>query len=379
MTFNDVINALINVALLLLFLVPLVVIHEFGHFVAARRAGVKVHEFGVGFPPRARLLGRDKQGTEYTLNWLPIGGFVRLEGEEGESVDPRAFVNQRLRTRLVILLSGVAMNFLLAFVVFSGIAMVGDPVNNVRIDVVEPGSPAALAGLHGGNQIGTDPQGRPTYDTSGDVITAVDGQVFPLFDQVTTATPSLFYLRAHAGQPVILSIQHADGTTATIPVTLRIPGPNQGPLGITVHPQLVPSQIQQPPLTAISKGFARTIDASTLILRGLGGLITNVTNPPLSGPIGIVGAIGDVRQQLPPIFLVWLFGLLSANLAVVNVLPFPPLDGGRAAVAVIQALTNNRIGAAAERFVYFAGFVLLMALIVWLTLFDTGILQRQNL
>jgi regulator of sigma E protease len=379
MTFNDVANIAINIVLLLLFLLPLVVIHEFGHFLVARRAGVTVHEFGVGFPPRAKVLGRDKHGTEYTLNWLPIGGFVRLEGEEGESVDPHAFVNQRLRTRLIILLSGVAMNFLIAFVVFSGIAMAGDPVNNVRIDVVEAGSPAASVGLHGGTQIGTDAAGHPTFDTSGDVITAVDGQVFPLFDQVTTATPSLLYLRAHAGQQVTLTIQHADGTTATVPVTLRIPGPNQGPLGITVHPQLVPSQVQHDPLTAVSKGFARTVDASTLILRGLGGLITNVANPQLSGPVGIVGAIGDVRQQLPPVFLVWLFGLLSANLAVVNALPFPPLDGGRATVAIIQALTNNRIGAAAERLVYFTGFVLLMALLVWLTLFDTGILQRQNL
>ena len=131
------------------------------------------------------------------------------------------------------------------------------------------------------------------------------------------------------------------------------------------------------PLTAIQKGFARTVDASTLILRGLGGLISNIGNPQVSGPVGIVGAIGTVREQLPPVFLIWLIGLLSANLAVVNALPFPPLDGGRAAVALIQAATNNRIGVAAERLVYLTGFIILMGLLVWLTLFDTGILQRQ--
>ena len=97
----------------------------------------------------------------------------------------------------------------------------------------------------------------------------------------------------------------------------------------------------------------------------------------MSGPIGIVGAIGTVREQLPPVFLVWLIGLLSANLAVVNALPFPPLDGGRAAVAIIQRVSNNRIGVAAERLVYLTGFIILMGLLVWLTLFDTGILQRQ--
>src|SRR3990170_7610114 len=96
-------NGLINLVLLLVILVILVLIHEFGHFLVARRAGVTVHEFGVGFPPRAKVLGTDKQGTLYTLNWLPIGGFVKLEGEEGQSDDPRAFSNQKLRTRLAIL------------------------------------------------------------------------------------------------------------------------------------------------------------------------------------------------------------------------------------------------------------------------------------
>jgi len=114
-------NGLINVVLLLVILVGLVLIHEFGHFFVSRRAGVRVHEFGIGFPPRARVLGSDGE-TTYTLNWLPIGGFVKLEGEEGESVDPRAFVNQGLAKRLAILLSGVTMNIILAFVIYFVIA-----------------------------------------------------------------------------------------------------------------------------------------------------------------------------------------------------------------------------------------------------------------
>ena len=370
-------NSALNVLLLILILVPLVIIHEFGHFVVARRAKVRVHEFGVGFPPRAKVLARDREGTEYTLNWLPIGGFVRLEGEEGESVDPRAFVNKPLRTRLLILVAGVTMNFLLAFLIFAFIALLADPVSHVRIAAVDPGSPADQAGLRGGNVIGTDAEGKPIYDETGDIITGIDGRTFPVFDSVDTQTPSLAYLRAHAGQAVTLTIQHADGTTEQIPVTLRVPGPNQGALGITVYPKLVPGEVHHDPLTALAKGATRTVDASTLILRGLGGLIANIANPPVSGPVGIVNAIGAVRQQLPPVFLIWLIGLLSANLAVVNALPFPPLDGGRATVAIIQAVSNNRIGQAAERLVYLTGFILLMALLVWLTLFDTGILQRQ--
>jgi regulator of sigma E protease len=363
-------NGLINIVLLLVILVALVVIHEFGHFIVARRVGVRVHEFGIGFPPRARVLHNDGE-TVYTLNWLPIGGFVRLEGEEGESDDPRAFVRQRLRVRLVILLAGVAMNILLALVIFTLIAAFADPVADVRIAQVQPDSPAASAGLTGGQQIGTDAEGNPTYDTSGDVITAIDGRRFPLFDSVDQSTPSLVYLRQHAGQTVTLTVRSAAGATRDVTVTLRVPtSAEQGPLGIVVHPDLVQGDIQHDPLTAVALGAHRTLDAATLILRGLQGLIQNIANPPVSGPVGIVGAIGQVREQLPPVFLIWFIGLLSANLAVVNVLPFPPLDGGRAAVAVVQAATGNRVSQSVERFVYLAGFVLLMALLVWITYFD---------
>jgi len=364
-------NGLINVALLLVILVVLVVIHEFGHFIVARRAGVTVHEFGIGFPPRALTYAKDKHGTIFTLNWLPIGGFVRMEGEDGESDDPNAFIHKRLSTRLSILLAGVVMNILLAFVIFTGIAFLSDPVANVRVAQVQPNSPAASVGLVGGQMTGTDAQGNPTFDNTGDVITAIDGRLFPIFDQVDQPTPSLTYLRAHAGQQVTLTIQSADGSTRHVPVTLRVPAsPDQGTLGILVQPDLVQASITHDPLSAVELGARRTVDAATLILRGLGDLVSNITNPPVSGPVGIVSDIGVVRQSLPPVYLIWFIGLLSANLAVVNVLPFPPLDGGRVAVSVIQAATGNRIGAAAERLVYLTGFILLMALLAWITYFD---------
>jgi regulator of sigma E protease len=376
--FSAPFNGLINIVLLLAILVVLVVIHELGHFVVARRSGVRVHEFGVGFPPRARVLGRDSQGTEYTLNWLPIGGFVKLEGEEGESDDPQAFVRKPLRTRITILLAGVAMNFLLAFIIFTLIAAVADPVVGVRVAAVEANSPAASIGLVGSQQIGTDDEGNPIWDETGDVIVAIDGGRFPTFDRIETSLPMLAYLREHAGQQVTVTVRSNDGTTRDIPVQLRVPGPGQGALGFTVHPRLVNDEIQHDPLTAVVKGFQRTLDASTLILRGVGGLIANLANPPVTGPIGIGETIGDLRTQLPPVFMIWFIGLLSANLAVVNALPFPPLDGGRVAVSLIQRLSGNRISEAAERLAYLTGFILLMALLAWVTLFDVGILQRSG-
>jgi regulator of sigma E protease len=366
-------NGLINVILLLVILVALVVIHEFGHFIVARRAGVTVHEFGIGFPPRALTYHHDKHGTAYTLNWLPIGGFVRMEGEEGESDDPNAFVHRRLPTRLAILLAGVGMNILLAFVIFTGIALFSDPISIAAIGQVTADSPAAQIGLQGGQQTGTDAAGNPTFDDSGDKIVAVNGQQFYVFDSIGLAndTPQGAYLRAHAGQQVSVTVQHPDGTQQTYDVTLRPAdiAATQGALGVRFA-SLSTQDTQRPLVDAIATGAHRTVDAATLILRGLGDLVTNLANPPVSGPVGIVTTIGQVRSSLPPVFLIWFIGLLSANLAVVNALPFPPLDGGRVAVSLLQAVTGNRIGQAAERAVYFAGFMALMALLVWVTFND---------
>ena len=374
-------NGLIDVVLLLVILVVLVVIHELGHFVVARRAGVKVHEFGVGFPPRARVLGTDKQGTIYTLNWLPIGGFVRLEGEEGESDDPHSFVRQRLPTRLAILLAGVAMNFLLAFILLTLIAALADPSSTAQVLALQPDSPAAQAGLRGGQQIDTTPEGTPIYDDSGDRILAVDGRTFAWFDLPNGPVGITEYTRARPSTTVTLTVQRSDGTIVDLQATTRSAediAANKGALGFV--PQPVPGQtIKRDFLEAIGIGAKRTVDAATLIVRALGDFVNNLANPPISGPVGIVNAIGIVRSSAPPVFMIYFIALLSANLAVVNVLPLPPLDGGRVAVSLVQAAVGNRVSVAVERFVYFAGFVFLMALLAWVTLFDTGILQRTGI
>lgn len=375
-------NGLIDVLLLLVILVVLVVIHELGHFVVARRAGVTVHEFGIGFPPRARILGRDKKGTIYTLNWLPIGGFVRLEGEEGESDDPRSFVKQRLPTRLAILLAGVAMNFALAFILLTLIAGFADPSASAQVLSVQPGSPAELAGLRGGQLIRTevDAQGNeiPVYDDSGDRILAVDGHQFAWFDLPNGPVGILEYARSRPSMPVHLTVQRPTGEIVELQATTRSAediAAGKGALGFVPQPVPGPT-IQRDPLSAIGVGAQRTVDACTLILRALGDFINNLANPPISGPVGIVNAIGVVRSSAPPVFMIYFIALLSANLAVVNVLPLPPLDGGRVAVSLVQAALGNRVSVAVERYVYFAGFVFLMALLAWVTLFDTGILQR---
>src|SRR4051794_31160619 len=143
----------ITIVLFLFILGVLVVTHELGHFAPARLAGVRVLEFGVGFPPRAKVL-RSRGETLYTLNWLPIGGFVKLEGEDGDdSGDPRSFANARLPTKLIILVAGVFMNLLTAFLIFTVIAWLATPFQGVRFFDVQPGSPAATAGLKTGDAI----------------------------------------------------------------------------------------------------------------------------------------------------------------------------------------------------------------------------------
>ena len=287
--------------------------------------------------------------------------------------DPRAFVNAPFSKRLLILVAGVAMNFLLAWVIFAAIAGIADPVSTVKLGCVLPGSPAASIGLVGGAQTGTTSQGQPICDNSGDAILAIDGQRFPAFDDMTSGDAPLRYLRAHAGELVTLTIQHADGTVEDRQVTLRVPQNNEGALGISSLELNREQQIQHDPVTAIKLGLARTVDASTLILRTLGDLVTNVdnlTNPPVSGPIGIVSAVDTVRTQLPPVFLFWLIGMLSANLAIVNILPLPPLDGGRVLMTVLQKLSGGRVTPAFERAFYLAGFIFLITFLIWISYFD---------
>jgi regulator of sigma E protease len=386
---------LVNIVILLAIIVPLVLAHELGHFVMARRAGVTVHEFGIGFPPRALILHRGKE-TIYSLNWLPIGGFVRLEAEEGESLDPRAFVNEKLGTRLRILIAGVVVNFAIAWLIFTLIALFAEPLWHTRINEIVPDSPAARAGLVASRVIGeteplelVDASGQPTgetrrlpiYDDSGDLLVAIDGRVFPVFDDIAS-DPSdarsgpLRYLAARAGETVVLTVRHADGSLDDLEVTLRTPEEVAAGLGaLGFLPGSEYGERQNGILESMAIGLQRTVEASTLILRGVGELIASLLQGPgaelpVAGPLGIVDLVGGVRESAPPVILLWLVGLLSANLAVFNILPFPPMDGGRMTMALVQAASRNRVSPTAERLVYLTGFVMLMTLLVIVTWSD---------
>jgi regulator of sigma E protease len=371
-------EALVTIFLFFLILGVTVVIHELGHFVAARLANVHVLEFGIGFPPRAKVL-RDQGETVYTLNWLPIGGFVKLEGEDGDGADdPRSFAGQRLPIKLLILVAGVAMNLVLAFAIFTAITLTGDPATGIYIPYVDPASPAADAGL-----------------VVGDVIERVDGRAFGVFGP----TSILQDLSSKAGRSVSLRVRHADGSVADLRATLRTldelkANPDLGALGIgrketkdpvtgevivagiPLESRVTDDRITYPVGTAIRLGFDRTVTATQLIFAGVGelvsDLITRPTEPPAgaAGPVGIAIEIGNVFWTLGPIVTLYLAGILSANLAVVNILPFPPLDGGRMFVLLLKSVLGRRLSLRVERLTYVVGFALLFAFLIWVTAFD---------
>ena len=187
---DGLVFTLVALLLFVVILGGLVLVHELGHYLSARALDVRVLEFGIGFPPRAKVL-RTRGETLWTLNWLPIGGFVRMEGEDGDaSGDPRSFSAKPLWVRLTVLVSGVVVNIVLAFVIFFVIALAASPVIGVRIGEVDPGSPAATAGLQ-----------------PNDRIFGVAGERFEFFGEQSITGA----LRSRAGETIDLEIVRADG------------------------------------------------------------------------------------------------------------------------------------------------------------------------
>ena len=402
---TGLLDAGISIVLFIVVLGVLVLFHEAGHFVTARLSGVRVLEFGFGFPPRAKVLherpvdpalmaawerrhaqdlaaaGDDPDlaaavqaaprpaGMLYTLNWLPIGGFVKLEGEDGDELDdPRSFGRARLWKKLLILVMGVVMNLVLSVAIFGGIAYFGAPNIGVKFSAVEPGSPAAAAGL-----------------VVGDTIVSIDGQEFDFYRGIYGDGNILDHLRADAGKTIQLGVIRADGTAATLTPTLRSAADvaaGKGALGVQsgpdgFQPVILASTTSRPLGESASIGWQETDRWFNAIFDALGALGSSIVNhpteaPPVSGPVGIAGQLGQTFRDEGPIMTLYVAGILSANLALVNVLPFPPLDGGRMLVLVLKAIpgVGRKISQRAEQATYAIGFLALFGFLIWVTFFD---------
>jgi regulator of sigma E protease len=361
----------------LVVLIILVLVHELGHFVAAKLAGITVQEFGIGFPPR--ITSTIRRGTRYSLNAIPLGGFVKMLGEDGdieakkmrqrglseaaiESAMTGAFNRKPIAVRIAVLLAGVVMNFLLAGVMFSVVA--GMPQLAERgglvLDEIQADSPALAAGLE-----------------PGDIIVSADGQTFTNPRELTK------YVRDQAGTPVTLELRR-DGATQDVVVTPRTLTDAQvkqgiGAVGFSWHAERVDETPPRAgnPLQAVTLGFGGGDGAMGLAVQLPGALVDAVggvlgLNPnggTAVGPIGIAETTGRVLQG--PI-QGWLYfvGLLSINLAVLNVLPFPPLDGGRIAVVLIEAVRRRKLPAEREALIYLTGFMVLIVLVILISIQD---------
>jgi len=346
----------------LIVLTILVLIHEFGHYLTAKKFGIKVEEFGFGFPPR--MFGKKIGETIYSINWLPIGGFVKLYGEDnagGGSVrktnnEPatdlkRAFFARPAWQRATIVLAGVVMNFILAVVIISylfavpGVAL---PSKNIKIEEVSAGSPAQLAGL-----------------LKGDEIISVNGQKITTTDKFISIT--------HSSEGKNLSIEFTrHGQESLVNVVPRTNFPKgQGPLGVAISSIQI---IKYPWYQAPFYGTAEALKFSWMILAGLGGMVTDLVThgaPPkgVAGPIGVAQLTGQA-VSIGVEATLWFVAILSLNLAVVNVLPIPALDGGRLFFILIELVTGRKVPQRYETMSHAVGLVVLLSLILVITLFD---------
>lgn len=364
-----------------------VLVHEFGHFITAKWAGIRVEEFGFGFPPR--LVGfrkrdtggweviwfggrRDEEDTNsrqksnhtiYSLNLLPIGGFVRMPGENGDiydpkgNYDPQSFAAKSAGKRIIVLVAGVTMNVILAMVLFTIAYGLGEPTFPAVIGKVVPGSPAAMAGL------------RP-----GDTILAVNGKPVHLFADLQNAVGTAIAndKNQHATVPVTLVVQH-QGETQPVTTVVNVrehPPSGQGPMGIEEKIVFVSSPIWEAPFKGIQHTFAVTGD----FIKQIALMIAGAIKPQLAGPVGIVKITGEVASSVPDLGwwpILSLTAILSLNLAIINILPFPALDGGRVLLIVIEILRGGkRLKPEREGMINFIGIAILLTLMVIITVND---------
>jgi regulator of sigma E protease len=379
---------LFGIILGLVILVLLVVVHELGHAIAARRNGVVVEEFGIGFPPRA-WAKKLKNGVLFSLNWLPLGGFVKLQGEHDAANKKGDYGSATFWQKTKILLAGVMINWLVAAGLLTILAWTGLPKvlpdqfvipadtsivkKPVEIAVVTADSPAAEAGLQAGDQI-----------------------VRFAGEQITSSEEFAEKTAANKGEKVEI-IYTRDGVEHTASTTLRSENNNgDGYLGVGSGQRQEIHATWSAPIV----GIVTTGQFTLVTLQGLGDLVANLVTGvvlqfspeqtlreqaqtnlstagnSVAGPIGILGTIFPAAEQAGLTQLVFLTAIISLTLAIMNVLPIPALDGGRWFVTAVFKLAKKPLTKEREERIQGIGFMVLMALIVVVTVVDVGKLFR---
>jgi regulator of sigma E protease len=358
-------------AILLFFIIllALVIIHEFGHFIAAKWVGMRVDEFAFGFPPR--LFAKKKGETVYAVNALPLGGYVSIWGENGEPDDiarthPRAFGNRPKWAQLLVLIAGVAMNMALALIIFIGVSYgkvqmsADDPTYGSRVEdayimVVDAAteSPAQRAGIIPGSVI--------TKMVSG-------GQVADLHN----ATSAIAFVERHQNESFAINYVKPNGEIASTTIA-AVYGIVEGKKALGISLETV-GYVHTSIWEAVKIGTQRTYDITKMTFEGLWALIKSIGGgksvlDSLSGPIGIAKIVGETSTYgIAAVFT--LVAILSVNLAVFNILPLPALDGGRIVVVLIESVIRRKIPHKYYAWVNVVGFLGLMVLLLVVTVHD---------
>ncbi len=354
-----------SILIFLAVLFILVLVHEWGHYITAKWTGMRVDEFGIGFPPK--LFGVKKGETEYTFNALPLGGFVKIYGEDADAVRggedyARSFTGKNKWAQALVLVAGVSMNVLFAWLLFSGAFMWG-------IDRAVDESEASAAARLIVTDVLTDGPASDAELPRGVVITAVSrGE-----ETLSGLTPSTFseFVSRDASAPVQIAYTKGDELFMAniLPETGVIETDTDRP-AIGVALTLVDT-VDYPFFAAVKEGFSHTINSTVAITVGLGSLIKDAVIgeadfSQVAGPVGIVGLVGEASAFGFSALLMFT-AFISLNLAVINLLPFPALDGGRLLFVGIEAVTRRPMPVRATQIMNTVGFFILIALMVVVT------------
>lgn len=339
----------------ILVLALIILVHEVGHFVAARRAGIQVYEFSLGFGPRIASVNKKKEGeeprqdqTEFSLRLFPIGGYVRMAGESPDDEDSPWGLNKATPLqRMGVLAAGPGMNFVLAVFLFvCAFTLIGipEPIDKAVIGEVVTGQPAAEAGM-----------------LKGDRVVNIGGQNVETWEQLVSA---IHASKPGEDLPLVIERQGEILEIAAIPefnVTTKVPV-----LGISPTVSFHKSGLWD----GIKAGFVNTYMTTVLMLQGLVQIITGtVSTTELAGPVGITRMIGDAAQG-GLVYLINFTAMLSINLGVINLLPFPALDGSRIVFSGLEMVRRRPLDPEREGMIHLIGFIILMSLIALVTYND---------
>lgn len=351
-----------SILLFLVVLSVLVLVHEAGHFFTALWAGAKVEEFGIGFPPRAWSFMR--KGIRYSINWIPLGGFVKIKGESGEDrSDPDSFASKPAWKRFIILAAGVTMNFVLAAVLLTIGFGIGMP------EVIDSHLPASAHVEQNVTNIVTvlaDSDAVKQGLQVGDQLISIDNHVFSSAEQAQQ------YIHDHGDLPMMLVVKRGDqNVNATVTASVLPESDGKKVLGIgLIQTGLVTYPWYELPLRGVLETWTMTKEIVAAFWQLISNLIVHQqVSADLSGPVGIAVMTGQVAQ-LGLVYLLQFAAVLSINLAVINFVPFPALDGGRALFLLIEKIKGKPMKHQVEAIINNIGFALLMVLVVLITYRD---------